>query len=71
MQTKLEEARRERTGVEKDRLRPATGIDEKDYRDMGFTGPSDLKLKEDRHNNSFLTPPLQPVTIFVPCEGRL
>ena len=72
LQTKLEQARRTRSGTDKETPRLANGIDERTYKQMGLLdeGETDAKRIERLHNSNFITPKLHPVTVFLPVEGR-
>ena len=74
MQTKIEEARRDRSGVEKDRLRRETGdgVGKDDYAHMGFSGPSEVAKKADTWSESYMKPKMKAVTVWPPvCEGKV
>ena len=69
LQTKIEKARQERTGVEKDKIGRALGTSKADYDKMGFgEGPSKMVAKADSYGSNFASPKFITALTVYPQE---
>ena len=69
LQTDLEKARQQRTGVEKDKIGRALGTSKADYKKLGFgEGPSKMVAKADSYESNFASPKFITAVSVYPQE---